>query len=43
MYRVTVDKLFPPPEEYKNFFDKSPYPLLNYPEGDNLWEKVAQY
>jgi hypothetical protein len=39
-----VDKLFPPPERYRDFFEGgSPYPLMQYPSEENLWERVHRY
>jgi len=44
LFKLTVDKLFPPPENNATFFDEnSPYPLLDYPTNKNLWEFVHSY
>ena len=44
MFKLTVDKMFPPPEGYHDVTkDPSPYPLLNYPNDQNVWDKVRQY
>ena len=44
MFKLTVDKMFPPPPEYKEFAEKpSAYPLLDYSNDEILWEKLRQY
>jgi hypothetical protein len=41
MFRLTVDKVFPPPgEELDNM---SRYKLLSYSDTENLWDFVLAY
>jgi hypothetical protein len=41
---VTVDKLFPPPDKHRDFFEQaSPYPLMQYPSDQNLWDRLHRY
>lgn len=35
--------MFTPPDQFRDFFAQSPYPLLGYPSGENLWDLEHAY
>lgn len=44
MFKLTIDRAFPPPSTYKEFAEKpSAYPLLGYSNDEILWDKLRQY
>lgn len=41
LFKITVDKLFPPPADFKQ--SPSPFKLLSYSDSENLWDWVVSY
>lgn len=37
LFKITVDRVFPAPKKGFELGTKSPFPLLDYPDDDNLW------
>jgi hypothetical protein len=43
MLKLTMDKAFPVPENYREYSKTTPFPFLHYPNDQILWKKIARY